>query len=505
MPTDVALYVKACKKCAEAKRGHYAKAPLVPLPVPEGPFRTLHIDTMKLHTPSCGYNYVLTIVDAFSKLLITKALKNKSAIAISKAIFECVIQRYGCVVRELVVISDNAKELTMSYTKALYKLLGVKNIKITPFSPSSNGQAEIYNRKILHVLKAYTMNNPRTWSQNLPLVTMALNSCRNATGFSAYELMHGVGVLDVMDLTIESQSDITSKSDEQAYQYWSTELEKVRKLAKYRLEADKSVQKENYDKHASERHFVKGDLVYIQNTQLDLEGDTKLKKNFIGPYEIVDYKTPVNVTLKDISTGDMLPRSIHINKVKLYIPVSDVKKGKDGRLLHNENLPDFSHGNIGRSGETADDSDGESDDKSSVHGEAEDEVQPNASQDVSDDDASSVVDDPEDSTPEQPLEATRETSPETTNSNATENTESSSESDDEQFFECNDEQYFEVDKITRARTGKDNVDEYYVSYKGYPKTYNQWIKATDMTPKLLERAQNLKLPRAKPRLSLMKT
>ena len=504
MPTDVALYVKACKKCAETKRGHYAKAPLVPLPVPEGPFKVLHIDTMKLHTPSCGYSYVLTIVDAFSKLLITKALKNKSAIAISKAIFECVIQRYGCVVRELVVISDNAKELTMSYTKALYKLLGVTNIKITPFSPSSNGQAEIYNRKILHVLKSYTANNPRTWSQNLPLVTMALNSCRNATGFSAYELMHGIGVLDVMDLNIESSPDTASKTEEQAHQFWCAELEKVRKLAKYRLETDKVVQKEQYDKHAAERHFAQGDLVYIQNTQLDLEGDTKLKKSFIGPYEVMEYKTPVNITLKDVSTGDALPRSIHVNKVKMYLPAADVKRGKDGRVLHNDSLPDFSYGCVSSSGETADNSDGESDDKSSVHGEAEEDVQSSTPPDVSDDDASSVVDDPEDSTPEQPSDIIRESSPETTNSNATENTENRSETDDEQFFECNDEQYFEVDKITRARSGKD-CDEYYVSYKGYPKTYNQWIKATDMTSKLLERAESLKLPRAKPRLSLIKT
>ena len=189
----------------------------------------------------------------------------------------------------------------------------------------------------------------------------------------------------------------------------------------------------------------------------------------------------------------------------MYLPAADVKRGKDGRVLHDDSLPDFSYGHVSSSSETADNSDGESDDKSSVHGEAEDEVQSSASPDVSDDDASNVVDDPDDSTPEQPSEVIRETFPETTNSNTTENTESSSESDDEQFFECNDEQYFEVDKITRARTGKDNVDEYYVSYKGYPKTYNQWIKATDMTPKLLERAQNLKLPRAKPRLSLMKT
>ena len=69
-----------------------------------------------------------------------------------------------------------------------------------------------------------------------------------------------------------------------------------------------------------------------------------------------------------------------------------------------------------------------------------------------------------------------------------------------------DSTFYEVDKITRVRsTRDDNCDEYYVSYKGFPKSYNQWVKATDMTPELLFRAVNLKLPRAKPRVSLVKT
>ena len=511
MSTDVASYVRACKKCAETKHGHLPKAPLIPLPVPSGPFKVIHIDTLKLHTPSCGNNYILTMVDSFSKLLITKAIKNKTALTISKAIFECIIQRYGCMINELVIVSDNAKELTMSYTKALYQLLGIKNITITPFSPSSNGQAEVFNRKLLSVLRAYTAEHPKTWSQNLPLVTMAINSSQNATGYSAYQMIHGMQVSDVMDMHIASQPDTSSKTIDQAYHHWSTELQQMRNLAKHRLEQNKKQQKLAYDKKATERDFSVGDLVYVQNTTLDLEGDTKLKQLFLGPYEITNFISPVNVQLKDCKSGKDLARSIHINKVKKYIPV-DTKK--DGRSLHSDKLPerlplkplvDYSDD------EASDVEDTPSDDESVVS-----DMQ-RTSQDVSQGDCVSQSNTPTEHPdhqehPEHPIlpdvpdvqdvpdvSDVLDTSdvppgsdvlnfPETLDSKATENTEATMD------------EYYVVDKIMRTRYGPDGMDEYYVSYVGWPKMYNEWITEADMTPDLLRRARSLKLPRAKTRV-----
>ena len=335
--TDVANYVKSCKVCAATKPGLHAKAPLIPLPVSKGPFRVLHIDTLKLHTPSNGHHHILTIVDSFSKLLITKALKNKSALSVAKALMECVFQRYGCMAEEMVVISDNAKELTLSYSKALYQLMGVKNITITPFTPSSNGQAEIFNKKILSVLRAYTATYPKAWSQYLPLVTMAINSSQNATGYTAYQMIHGLEVRDVMDLHIETMPDGGSRTHEQAHQYWHMQLCKMRELAKFRLEKTKVMQKTAYDTRAKDRQFSVGDQVYVLNTQLDLEGDTKLRELYLGPYEIVSFVSPVNVKLRDCNNGRLLPRSIHVNKVKMFLP-GDVRERAVQH--HNDQLTD---------------------------------------------------------------------------------------------------------------------------------------------------------------------
>ena len=91
---------------------------------------------------------------------------------------------------------------------------------------------------------------------------------------------------------------------------------KMRDLAKFRLETGKKQEKKVYDKRAKERDNSVNDWVCIQKIQLDLQGDTKLKNLYLGPYQVLDFVTPVNISLRDYKTGKKLPRTVHVNKVK---------------------------------------------------------------------------------------------------------------------------------------------------------------------------------------------
>ena len=57
---------------------------------------------------------------------------------------------------------------------------------------------------------------------------------------------------------------------------------------------------------------------------------------------------------------------------------------------------------------------------------------------------------------------------------------------------------YPVKTITSVRQGLDGLDQYYVSYRNAPKKYNQWVSVKDMSPALRERAERLRLTRAKP-------
>ena len=74
---DMQNYVSSCKLCLKTNTGHSPKIPLNTLEIHSAPFQTIHVDLLKFHTPSKGNNFILVIIDAFSKFVITKQLKRK--------------------------------------------------------------------------------------------------------------------------------------------------------------------------------------------------------------------------------------------------------------------------------------------------------------------------------------------------------------------------------------------------------------------------------------------
>ena len=103
----------------EDEQGHSRKIPLNPLEIPSAPLQTIHVDLLKFHTPSKGNNVILVIIDAFSKFVITKAIKKKTACTVIKAIYEEFILKFG-MCKHLSIISDNGLEFINSWSKTLY-------------------------------------------------------------------------------------------------------------------------------------------------------------------------------------------------------------------------------------------------------------------------------------------------------------------------------------------------------------------------------------------------
>ena len=72
-------------------------------------FQTIHVDLLKFHTPSKGNNFILVIIDAFPKFVITNAIKKRTACTVIKAIYEEFILKFG-MCKHLSIISDNGLE-----------------------------------------------------------------------------------------------------------------------------------------------------------------------------------------------------------------------------------------------------------------------------------------------------------------------------------------------------------------------------------------------------------
>ena len=66
-------------------------------------------------------------------------------------------------------------------------MLDTKLTKSTAFHPQTDGQIEVINRMIVHILRMYNSKHPRTWDQSLPYLQhsykRALHSSTNHSPF----------------------------------------------------------------------------------------------------------------------------------------------------------------------------------------------------------------------------------------------------------------------------------------------------------------------------------
>ena len=315
MYKDIQNYVSTCKLCLKTNTGHSPKIPLNPLEIPSAPFQTIHVDLLKFHTPSKGNNFILVIIDAFSKFVITKAIKKKTACTVIKAIYEEFILKFG-MCKHLSIISDNGLEFINSWSKTLYKLLGVKSIKTSVYKPTTNSQCERTNRSIISILRKFVCDNPKNLSKNLCYVTYVINtSVSESTKASPFSLIYGTEATSVLDLCLPEEPENVHKTMKQSQNYWIDNLTLLRKLARENMICSKQKQKIQYDRHTRPHNFIVGDKVFIKIHRLLDNEDGKLRPQYKGIYTIKSFLSPSNVILTD-DNGRQLSRSVYINNLK---------------------------------------------------------------------------------------------------------------------------------------------------------------------------------------------
>ena len=99
------------------------------------------------------------VVDKFSKMAIMSAYKNNiTAEAIAKLFFERVWVHSGI---PQSIISDRDSRFLSTFWSSLCLMLDTKLTKSTAFHPQTDGQIEVVNRMIVHILCMYNSDHPR--------------------------------------------------------------------------------------------------------------------------------------------------------------------------------------------------------------------------------------------------------------------------------------------------------------------------------------------------------
>jgi hypothetical protein len=107
-----------------------------------------------------GNDCIFVVIDHFSRMAIMVACK-KSIIAeaTAKLFFERVWVHFGI---PQTIVSDQVSLFLSTFWSSLWSLLDTKLTKSTFFHPQIDGQTEVVNRMIVHILRMYNSKHPRT-------------------------------------------------------------------------------------------------------------------------------------------------------------------------------------------------------------------------------------------------------------------------------------------------------------------------------------------------------
>ena len=82
-------------------------------------------------------------------------------------------------------------------------MLDTKLTKSTTFHPQNDGQTEVVNRMIVHILHMYNSKHPCTWDESLPYVQQSYNQgLHNSNSHSPFQVGLGFQPLCPIDIAM---------------------------------------------------------------------------------------------------------------------------------------------------------------------------------------------------------------------------------------------------------------------------------------------------------------
>ena len=138
MYKDVYRHVSSSTACQKAKHHNNRPGPLYPMPI-VGVFERWHMDFLSMKETPAGYEYILLLIDSFSRWYEAIPTKLQDAQTVATILYNDIFTRYG-VPRE--IVSDLGRQFTSKLVRAFCELGGAKQMFTSPYHPQTNATCE---------------------------------------------------------------------------------------------------------------------------------------------------------------------------------------------------------------------------------------------------------------------------------------------------------------------------------------------------------------------------
>ena len=263
MRQDITHYVTKVCPCLKSKKPPInPREPLHPI-VTTAPFQMVAIDYLHLETCAGGYQYILVVMDHFTRYAQAYATRDKSAKTAAGKLYNDFIPRYGFPQK---IHHDQGAEFENKLFYNLEKLSGIKHFRTTPYHPEGNGQVERFNRTLLSMLRSLPAKYKSRWRDHLNKVVHAYNCTKHdATGFSPFLLLFGRPPRLPIDLMFGLKPPPGYSTYPEFVKKWRDAMSEAYQLASETAAKKATSGKIQYDKKAKSTTFQPGDRVLIRN------------------------------------------------------------------------------------------------------------------------------------------------------------------------------------------------------------------------------------------------
>ena len=277
MSTFLRKFIAGYADCQVAKVNTHPTVPRLSALAVENPlpFSSISVDLITGLPNSHGFDSVMVLVDhgLMKGVIYCPCTKNIDSEGVAQLFFTHVFPRFSLHSK---VISDRGPQFALAFAQELAHLLQYDVTLSTAYHPQTDGETEWVNQELEMYLRLFATNKPEEWSKFLPMAEFAHNSATHSiTQRTPFSLMMGykpwayppLGKTFLPNLESQLSNLFAARDDAQATHKLAQQKMKEQITSKY-------------------TPWRVGDKVWLETTNLHMNGPKKLQMKRTGPFEI---------------------------------------------------------------------------------------------------------------------------------------------------------------------------------------------------------------------------